>query len=461
MIVTCEACDTKYQLADEQITGAGTKVRCSICQHMFKVYPASTAGAATPSDDRTPPEHRKGVAASTETQGDQDGAFFSDDDFESFLTSAASQPAAQPSRQTDRTSHPPDQQKPDDGADQTLDGFEFENLLDQDVAPRKTDDAELKNLTDDLEKLFQSDDFPKDTDGAPAEETSGLASTASDEELSTDFELPLEMETPEPKVTPETSRAPEHPGSPFEDEMDEIPEGPRVRIEIPSTPAVAAGAASPEKPFEAKSAHKPSALRNQGQPRPAPEAPRAATAAAPPPRKSRRWLVMLLVLVVLAAGAFGLYSFFYHTPFSLSLPSIPFLDRFKTSDVDESGRLRINILDRSDRFVENVRSGNLFVVSGKVRNDYSMPRKLIKINGNLFSRDQSLVQSQVVIAGNQLSDQELTELDIATMGQRLQQTQPTAGLTLQPGQAMGFMIVFWNLPADLEKYTLEIVESLP
>jgi predicted Zn finger-like uncharacterized protein len=39
MIVTCPECATKYNLPDDKISSAGSKVRCSKCKHVFTVTP--------------------------------------------------------------------------------------------------------------------------------------------------------------------------------------------------------------------------------------------------------------------------------------------------------------------------------------------------------------------------------------------------------------------------------------
>ena len=52
MIVTCEACDTRFRLDDERIPSEGVRVRCSCCRHGFFVSPVvgdeSWAGEVEP-----------------------------------------------------------------------------------------------------------------------------------------------------------------------------------------------------------------------------------------------------------------------------------------------------------------------------------------------------------------------------------------------------------------------------
>ncbi len=44
MIITCEQCETRFQLDDEQVPAKGAKVRCSRCRHAFFVKPTARGG---------------------------------------------------------------------------------------------------------------------------------------------------------------------------------------------------------------------------------------------------------------------------------------------------------------------------------------------------------------------------------------------------------------------------------
>jgi predicted Zn finger-like uncharacterized protein len=45
MVVSCPKCSSRYQLSDEKIRSAGTKVRCPRCQNTFKVFPENPSKA--------------------------------------------------------------------------------------------------------------------------------------------------------------------------------------------------------------------------------------------------------------------------------------------------------------------------------------------------------------------------------------------------------------------------------
>ncbi|MFH1490658.1 MAG: zinc-ribbon domain-containing protein, partial [Pseudomonadota bacterium] len=51
MIIECEKCRSKFELDDGLLKEEGSKVKCSICQHMFKAYPPESPPAQELSAD--------------------------------------------------------------------------------------------------------------------------------------------------------------------------------------------------------------------------------------------------------------------------------------------------------------------------------------------------------------------------------------------------------------------------
>ena len=57
MIIVCENCDTRFNLPDSRLPAEGAKVRCSRCQHRFRVQPGGQTVSAAPEDSlETKPE---------------------------------------------------------------------------------------------------------------------------------------------------------------------------------------------------------------------------------------------------------------------------------------------------------------------------------------------------------------------------------------------------------------------
>ncbi len=48
MIITCEECSTRFTLDDSLVKPDGSKVRCSLCKHIFTVLPEIPEETDTP-----------------------------------------------------------------------------------------------------------------------------------------------------------------------------------------------------------------------------------------------------------------------------------------------------------------------------------------------------------------------------------------------------------------------------
>lgn len=89
--------------------------------------------------------------------------------------------------------------------------------------------------------------------------------------------------------------------------------------------------------------------------------------------------ILLFSLIVLIASIFfGAHALL---PDGLNF-RIPFTsDPFKAKDPDPAGNIRITPLEStvSGKFIDNQKAGELFVITGRVRNDYDHPRSNIRV----------------------------------------------------------------------------------
>jgi predicted Zn finger-like uncharacterized protein len=177
-------------------------------------------------------------------------------------------------------------------------------------------------------------------------------------------------------------------------------------------------------------------------------------AMAPPARRRFTWLWVLLVLLGLAGG--GVYWAWQQ---GFDLASLKQL--LGQPAADEAGNLKISTLAIDSRFVDNATAGRLFIITGKARNDYDHPRSRIQIKGSLLAKGKRLVGSETVFCGNVLTDLDLNRLEMAEIQRRLdQQTGANdSNLEVPTGGLVPFMVVFSNLPPDLEEFTIEVVSS--
>jgi pilus assembly protein FimV len=185
---------------------------------------------------------------------------------------------------------------------------------------------------------------------------------------------------------------------------------------------------------------------------------------APVPKKRvSKPLVVLLILVLLAGGSYGTYVLLDYMNIEIPfLKQIPFIsDYFKPKVSDPTGSLKIDTLDVNSKFLLNVKEGKLFVITGRVKNGYPDVRRFIKINGKLYKKGKVLYQTETAFGGNVLSDIELSNMDLDAIKKRLlnRAGDNKSNMMVKPGGELPFMIVFSNLPEDLEEFSIEVASS--
>ncbi|BBO79011.1 hypothetical protein DSCW_64280 [Desulfosarcina widdelii] len=167
-------------------------------------------------------------------------------------------------------------------------------------------------------------------------------------------------------------------------------------------------------------------------------------------------LVFLLIVVILGGVAYGTYYLLDKNGIE-----IPFLSDYLKPKVNDPGSLKLTTYDINSKFVDNASVGKLFVVSGKVKNGYSENRGMITLSGKIFSTGKVAVNQEKVYGGNIMSDLELANLEWDKIKSRLSNRlgDNRSNVKVAPGQSIPFMVVFSNLPKDLEEFTIEVTGS--
>jgi predicted Zn finger-like uncharacterized protein len=191
---------------------------------------------------------------------------------------------------------------------------------------------------------------------------------------------------------------------------------------------------------------------------------------------SRKPVLAVIGVLVLAVAALILpRSLGIHIPYlsDLQIPylseldiEIPFIGNiFKSEPEDSAGRLKLALVPEAiaAEFVANPSAGMLCVVKGQVRNSYNHPRSGLRVAVTLYKAGNVAVKTATVFAGNVLSNQELTSLDLIAINARLKISTGANNMNVgvKPGRSVPFMAVFSNLPAGLEEYSVEVAGSTP
>jgi len=178
-----------------------------------------------------------------------------------------------------------------------------------------------------------------------------------------------------------------------------------------------------------------------------------------PVRKKRLSLPVLigLAVVLLAGAAFGTL-----TLLNSKNIRIPFIsDKLFGPEIEDPGNLMMTPLGVKGKFVENAKTGPLFVITGRVMNNYPNNRRSIKVTGKLFTKGKVAVKTETVFCGNFLSDMELANSDLAAIKKRLMNRfgDKKSNVSVNPGRLIPFMVVFSNLPDNLDEFSIEVAGS--
>jgi len=195
---------------------------------------------------------------------------------------------------------------------------------------------------------------------------------------------------------------------------------------------------------------------------PVPVPPPMAQKEPPSRRRISMPFMVLLVLFLVGGGAYGAYTVLE----SLDI-KIPFLETLKgaaTSETRDPGNIHASLLEGhiSGEFVENKSAGRLFVIKGKLRNDYRQVRNFIRVKGILYLKDGKVAQDRIVYCGNVLSDTDLQVLDKAAINQKLGNRfgVEKSNFRVPSGKVLPFMVVFSDIPHHVGEFSVEVVDSV-
>jgi len=510
MIITCKECSANFKLDESLLKPTGSKVRCSKCNEIFVAYPPKISEEVEAPIEKALDIEDQQVAEDLEADKkemtDPDELDFSDMDklIDEEETSESEEIADEDTEDLGLDLDLDIEAQVDQEEPGELDLSDLENLLDEEEAAtsESTADETIEDL--DLTIVPETDvSMEKTPPSAEPEELDELDLSdledildldepmAEEESVPDDIELELDMETePELEKMPEDVEAEdleevdlseiekmleveeetESKEEPLEKEMEleldmeealadtplpedssqvevyELDEADDTVDEPEAVEAAATEGMDPE--FEVGESEEEDQFEDEvvdEEPTPAKE------------RRISKPLVVLLILALLAGGSYGTYVLL-----DFMNIEIPFIsDYIKPKVSDPAGSLKIDTLDVNSKFLLNVKEGKLFVITGRVKNGYSGVRRFISINGRLYKKGKILDQTETVFCGNFLSDIELSNIELEAIKKRLSNRfgDNKSNMQIQPGGELPFMIIFSNLPDDLEEFSIEVAGS--
>ncbi len=446
MIITCNECDTRFNIDESLLKQTGSKVRCSKCKNVFLAYPSSLSE-----------EPDKSGEVETESQetdlSDIDNLFEIDEglkvenepeeseldlelDLEPEINETPAETEAELELELD-----------DKNSSEISSGEEFEGIeLAMDETFEENTKVEEKPEEVGLELEL---DLEPEIDETQAETEAELELELDDK---TDSEISAKDEPEEIEIAKETETKIEE--SKQEDiDQDKTPgEDTAEKIEEKESSKTFNMGVTPDEQ-EAEKAIEPIDKAKKG----------ALTEKSEPPKvvankRISMPVLLLLLAALLISGAYGTYKLLDSVGIN-----IPFVSDLLKPEVQDAGNLKIYTSDIKNKFIENSKVGKLLVITGKAKNGYSDARSYISITGKLYTKGKILSKTKTVYCGTILSELELQNMDLDAINNRLLNRfgDNKSNIKVKAGAIIPFMVVFADLPENPDEFTIEVAGSFP
>lgn len=181
-------------------------------------------------------------------------------------------------------------------------------------------------------------------------------------------------------------------------------------------------------------------------------APPVADSLPPPSRKkggALKWTLLFCSLLVLAAVGCGAWWY-------LSRPAPP-------PPIQEDVAKKVELLTMRNVRQYNLlndKVGKIFVIEGKVVNEFPEPRDLIELEGAIYDNEKKPIAVKRQLAGSQLSLFQLQVLSEKEMESFLNNKMEILAnnTNVPPGGEAPFMILFYDPPDNVSEFGVKIVD---
>ena len=121
----------------------------------------------------------------------------------------------------------------------------------------------------------------------------------------------------------------------------------------------------------------------------------------------------------------------------------------------------LKIVEHRGYPLKNKKIGELLVIEGKVRNNFTTARELISLEAELYGADGKVLASRRQVAGVSLSPFQLEVLDKTELENTLNRKLDiiTSNINVLPGAEVPFTVVFSDVPAGASDYKVRIIEA--
>ena len=112
-------------------------------------------------------------------------------------------------------------------------------------------------------------------------------------------------------------------------------------------------------------------------------------------------------------------------------------------------------------YVKNEKLGQVFVIEGKVINNFTVPKELIKVEATLYDGNGAVLTSKQQLGGITVSLFQLKVLGRQEMEEALNNKIEilTNNTNIQPRQEVPFMVAIFNAPQNVAEFAVKVIEA--
>lgn len=432
MIITCEKCGTRFNLDESLLDADGSKVRCSRCQHIFTAFPPP----AKPEFDDF---------GFQDTDFDKDLEFdASDFDVVEDLPKEVIQETVEFEKLELETIDP----------DETEIEFEKTETAIPDEPDlsdelKSSEEPDLSETMDDPHKELELGGISSQDDGSELEDQSWSHSLEETDPLDKTTKINTDQ-----KIDADQKDGFEHDEANF-DGLDAFnnPNPDETDMDDSGSPDMPS-----HEPFSSRRPARASLIHPLDR---ADDPMDFEKSTAKKKTRIGRPVQVLIILFLLVGGGYIAATFLgYKIPFLPEI-QIPFIEQYLPGKTPETVTYKDPIPDQKSvtgRFLTNDNAGELFIITGKIENPAQIPYRYIQVKGTLFQKEKQAAVSQMAFCGNIIPEETLKTGRIEDLTAQLKIPGGTADINekIMPGDTVPFMLVFADLPRNLENFTVEV-----
>ena len=179
-------------------------------------------------------------------------------------------------------------------------------------------------------------------------------------------------------------------------------------------------------------------------------------------RKNRRPGLMLFIIIIVFVVILGAVFVYLFAP-GLLPEGTPGMKPLKQEDLTDTGNRRLEITDTDGNFFATDKIGQLYIIKGKITNNYPESRSYILLKGTLEDDKRNPIARKLAYAGNIFTENELKDITVKEIEKKLKNKSGNnnSNINIPPQGSVPFMIIFYNLPKSLSEMVVETVSSSP